>query len=139
MKEEIMEIALKRGFLIPSNEIYGQVSGFYDYGSIGEPMKHKIEEAWRNFFVRRDGLYEVETVLILPEIVLKASGHVGQFGDPFVECINCRRKFRADTLIADEIEKKAKEAVAGERIKRLKEHLARLPGMKPEEMNAKLR
>ena len=139
MKEEIMETILKRGFIIPSNEIYGHISGFYDYGSIGAPMKHKIEEAWRNFFVRRDGIYEVETVLILPEIVLRASGHVGHFGDPLIECMKCKRKFRADTLIADEIEKKAKESGAGEHVKRLKEHLSRLPGMKPDEMNAKLR
>ena len=138
MKEEVMEIALKRGFLIPSNEAYGQVAGFYDYGSVGAPMKRKIENAWRMFFLWRDGAFEVETVTILPEAVLKASGHVGHFGDPLVECSKCKRKFRADTLVADEIGRKMKEG-AGEHVKRLKEHLTRLPGMKPEEMTVKLK
>ena len=139
MKEEIMEIALKRDFLIPSNEIYGQISGFYDYGSIGAPMKKKIENAWRKFFIWRDGAFEIETVVILPEIVLKASGHVGHFGDPLVECSKCKKRFRADTLVADEISKKVKEEGSGEHVKRLKEHLTRLPGMKPEEISEKLK
>ncbi|VVC72066.1 Threonine--tRNA ligase [uncultured archaeon] len=138
MKEEIMDVALKRGFLIPSNEAYGQVSGFYDYGSVGAPMKRKIEGEWRKAFLWREGNFEVETVMILPEIVLKASGHVGHFGDPLVSCQNCKKKFRADTLIADVIEKKVKEGGEGEHVKRLKEHLARLPGMKPDELTAKL-
>ncbi|MDD5317517.1 MAG: glycine--tRNA ligase [Candidatus ainarchaeum sp.] len=139
MKEEIMDVALKRGFLIPSNEAYGQVSGFYDYGSVGAPMKRKIEDAWRKSFIWRDGNLEVETVMILPEIVLKASGHVGHFGDPLVGCEKCKKKFRADTLVADAIGEKAGEGGQGEHVKRLKEHLARLPGMNPEELTEKMR
>jgi len=155
MKEDVMEIALKRGFLIPSNEIYGHISGFYDYGTVGAPMKRKIEEAWRSFFLRKDGAFEVETATLLPEIVLKASGHVGHFGDPLVECTECKKKFRADTLVADHLEGEMKTLAArsaagplaqeremeaeGEHAKRLKEHLSRLPGMKPEEMSAKIK
>lgn len=137
MKEEIMEIALKRGFLIPSNEIYGHVSGFYEYGSIGTPMKRKIERAWRELFLFRDGNYEIETAYVLPEIVLKASGHLANFGDPLVECKGCKKKFRADTLVADHLQKEVVKG--GELAKRLKEHLTRLAGMKPEEMSAKIK
>ena len=143
MKEEGLEVALKRGFLIPSNEIYGAISGFYDYGSIGAPMKRKIEQAWRNAFIWQDGNHEVETVTILPEIVLRASGHVGNFGDPLATCLDCKKKFRADTLVADLLQKKIAEAggeaPGGEHVKRLKEHLTRVPGLKPDELGVKMK
>ncbi len=132
-----MEIALKRGFLIPSNEIYGHISGFYEYGSIGTPMKRKIERAWRELFLYRDGNYEIETANVLPEAVLRASGHLANFGDPLAECKSCKKRFRADTLVADHLEAEVKKG--GPHVKRLKEHLARLAGMKPEEMSAKIR
>ncbi len=101
LNERIMELALSRSFLIPSNEIYGHTAGFYDYGPVGCQIKRKIENTWREMFVVREGFHEIETSSILPEIVLKASGHVTSFADPLVTCKKCKNKFRADHLLEE--------------------------------------
>ncbi|MDO8339306.1 MAG: glycine--tRNA ligase [Candidatus Burarchaeum sp.] len=117
MQEELMEIALKRNFMMPSNEIYGHTAGFYDYGVVGAAMKRKIENAWRELFLWREGFYEIESASVLPENVLKASGHVDNFGDPMVQCRKCRTRVRADKLLEDALKKNVE-------------------GMKPAEMDA---
>ncbi|MEM4389492.1 MAG: glycine--tRNA ligase [Candidatus Micrarchaeia archaeon] len=109
MQKRIWEIALKRCFLIQSAEIYNPPAGFYDFGPVGTALKKKIENAWRDFFIRREGFLEVETTVFLPEPVLRASGHVAQFADPLVECTNCGKRFRADELIRDHIGKHREE------------------------------
>lgn len=101
LHEKIMDIALKRAILIPSNELYLPTAGFYDYGPVGVGIRRKIIREWRKAFIAKEGNHEVETSLILPEIVLKASGHVGHFADPLVECEKCKKQFRADHLLED--------------------------------------
>ncbi|MFH1470279.1 MAG: glycine--tRNA ligase [Candidatus Micrarchaeota archaeon] len=101
LHERIYEIALKRAIFVPSNEIYLPTAGFYDYGPVGAAIRRKIIAEWRKAFISNEGNHEVETALILPEIVLKASGHVGHFSDPLVECEKCKKQFRADHLIED--------------------------------------
>jgi glycyl-tRNA synthetase len=86
LHERIYELALTRSFFYPSNEIYGQVSGFYDYGPTGWQIKRRLQELWRQMFVQEEGFLEVESSIVTPEIVLKASGHVAEFTDPVVEC-----------------------------------------------------
>ncbi|NYZ75807.1 glycine--tRNA ligase [Candidatus Micrarchaeota archaeon] len=120
MMQNVMEIALKRSIIIPSNELYSPVGGFYDYGPVGKTLKRKLEDYWRDFFLRRDGYLEIETVYILPEAVLKASGHLSCFGDPVVECLKCKKKFRADHLL----EEKGK---------------FRCEGMKPEQLTKEMK
>jgi len=95
-KASLDEIIKRRSILIPSNEIYGTFAGFYDYGPIGKRIKQNIENFWREFFIKKEGLYEVETANIVPEIVLKNSGHVDNFNDPMAECVNCKRRFKGD-------------------------------------------
>ena len=104
--ERIHELALTRSIFIPSNEPYGSVSGFYDYGPVGKLIKNRIEELFRRMFVREIGAHEVETATVTPEIVLKASGHVDSFADPVVECVNCKAKLRADSLVEEATNKK---------------------------------
>ncbi|MDO8553168.1 MAG: glycine--tRNA ligase [Candidatus Micrarchaeota archaeon] len=99
LHERIFELAITRSFFFPSNEPYGNVSGFYDYGPTGVLIKHNIENLWRKIFIREEGAHEVETALVTPEIILKASGHVDNFADPVVECIKCKTRFRADHLV----------------------------------------
>ena len=96
--DKLYEIAVNRSFFYPSNEIYGSVAGFYDYGPIGVRIRRKIVDLWRATFIT-NGVHELETSIILPEIVLKASGHVGGFTDPIVKCSKCGSKFRADHLV----------------------------------------
>src|SRR3989338_3877953 len=101
--ERIFELALNRSFFFPSNEPYGSVSGFYDYGPVGKLIKNNIENLWRKMFIREEGSHEVETAIITPEIVLKASGHVDSFADPIVECKLCKMRYRADSIVESKV------------------------------------
>lgn len=101
--ERIFELALNRSFFFPSNEPYGSVSGFYDYGPVGKLIKNKIENLWRRVFIREEGGHEMETSIITPEIVLRASGHVDSFADPIVECMLCKTRYRADALVEGKV------------------------------------
>jgi len=99
--EKVSELARRRGFFWPAYEIYGGVSGFINWGPLGSVMKRKIEDKWRETFLQRLGLYELESPIITPERVFKASGHVTHFKEPMVECPKCKRRFRADHLLQE--------------------------------------
>ncbi|MGV8143049.1 MAG: glycine--tRNA ligase [Methanothermobacter sp.] len=97
--DEVMNIAKKRGFLWSSFEIYSGVAGFVDYGPLGATLKKNIMDKWREFYVVREGFFEIESPTIMPEEALKASGHVDHFTDPMTECKECSEVFRADHVI----------------------------------------
>ncbi|MFP3212880.1 MAG: glycine--tRNA ligase, partial [Thermoproteus sp.] len=101
--EFVADIAVRRGFYWPSFEIYGGVGGFYDYGPLGALTRRNIVEKWRRTFVLpyQDIMVEIETPVIMPEAVFKASGHLEHFTDYIVTCQKCGRKFRADHLIEE--------------------------------------
>lgn len=99
LHEKIFELTLNRSIFIPSNEIYGAISGFYDYGPIGCQVKKNLENLWRRRFLVEEGFLEVETSIVTPKIVLQASGHVDEFTDPVVACKECNTKVRADHLV----------------------------------------
>lgn len=99
--EEVMKIAKKRGFLWSSFEIYSGVAGFFDYGPLGAILKDNIMKKWREYFIVREGFYEIETPTIMPEEALKASGHVDHFNDPMTECKDCLDVYRADHIIKE--------------------------------------
>ena len=99
--DEVMKIAKKRGFLWSSFEIYSGVAGFFDYGPLGAILKDNIMKKWREYYVVREGFYEIESPTIMPEDVLKASGHVDHFNDPMTECKDCLDVYRADHIIKD--------------------------------------
>ncbi|MGA2683169.1 MAG: glycine--tRNA ligase [Candidatus Bathyarchaeia archaeon] len=95
----INELARRRGFFWPSFEIYGGSGGFVTYGSLGARLKQNIEAKLRELFVRKIGIYEMESSVIAPAKVFEASGHVDHFKEPMVECQNCHTRFRADHLL----------------------------------------
>jgi len=98
--EKIEDIAKRRGFFWQSSEIYGGLSGFYDYAHLGTLLKRRWENLWRNFFLGlSDDFYEIEASLIMPENVFKASGHLESFVDPIVKCRKCGLTERADHII----------------------------------------
>ncbi|KPV65201.1 MAG: glycyl-tRNA synthetase [Candidatus Bathyarchaeota archaeon BA1] len=99
--EMISEMARRRGFFWPSCEIYGGVSGFFTFGPLGSILKRRIEDKFRDFFIRPLGLFEIESPVILPGRVFEASGHVDAFKEPMVECNGCKRRFRADHLLQE--------------------------------------
>ncbi len=100
--EVISEIARRRGFFWPSYEIYGGASGFITFGPLGVVLKRKIEDKFRQFYIRPLGILEIESSVILPAKVFEASGHVEHFKEPMLECTKCRRKFRADHLLQEQ-------------------------------------
>ena len=100
--EDIMKLALERGFYFPGSEVYGAApAGFWEYGPTGVSIKNKFLELWRQQFVRRDGMMEIDGSQIMSKSVFEASGHLGNFADPIVKCKKCKSTFRADKLIAD--------------------------------------
>jgi glycyl-tRNA synthetase len=99
--EIISELARRRGFFWPSCEIYGGASGFITIGPLGSILKRRIEDKFRDLFLRRLGLFEIESPVIVPGRVFEASGHVDAFKEPMVECRACNRKFRADHLLQE--------------------------------------
>lgn len=101
LHERILELALQRSFFFPSNEPYPAISGFYDYGPVGKLLKNKIENLWRQRFLREYGFHEIEASIVTPEIILKASGHVDSFSDPAVQCQSCKSVLRADHLVEE--------------------------------------
>lgn len=103
--EKVFELAKRRGFLYPSYDIYGGVAGFYDYGPLGAAMKTNIENLWRRFYVVEEGFGEINTPVIGPEQVFKASGHLAGFSDVIIECQSCGEPHRADHLLRDELKR----------------------------------
>jgi len=100
--EDVMKLALERGFYFPSCEVYGDAhAGFWEYGPIGVGLKNKFLELWRRELIRRDGMLEIDGSQIMSKSVFEASGHLGSFSDPIIKCTNCKSTFRADRTIAD--------------------------------------
>ncbi|MCW4025484.1 MAG: glycine--tRNA ligase [Candidatus Bathyarchaeota archaeon] len=97
----INELAKRRGFFWSSFEIYGGAGGFVTYGPLGTRLKQNVEARLRELFVKKIGIFEMESSVIAPGKVFQASGHVDHFKEPMVECQNCHTRFRADHLIEE--------------------------------------
>ena len=102
--EKVNELARRRGFLWPAFELYGGAAGFYDYGPLGAPMKRRIEDIWRRYFVISEGFAEIEAPTIGVEGIFQASGHLSGFSDPLTSCKECKEIYRADHLIKHIVE-----------------------------------
>ncbi len=98
-----LELAKRRGIFYQSSEIYGGAGGFIDYGPNGARLKANLIDEWRRIFVNSlpDLVYEVETPIIVPEAVLKASGHVDNFTDLVTQCSKCGRVYRVDHMLEE--------------------------------------
>jgi len=102
LHDKVVELARRRGIYWPSFEIYGGVAGFYDFGPIGILVKKGIIDLWLKFFVYlQENVVEIETPIINPRIVFRASGHEDHFTDPVVECSSCGKIYRADHLVKE--------------------------------------
>ena len=127
--DEVMKLALERGFYFPSCEIYSDApAGFWEYGPRGVNMKNKFIELWRRELVRRDGMLEIDGCQIMSKSVFVASGHIGNFTDPVVKCTKCGSSFRADRYITEKTGENVLERMAEQEIKALmKKHNLRCP------------
>ena len=99
--EEITALAKRRGFIFQSSEIYGGIGGFFDYGPLGAVLKRNVKDAWwREIVELRDDVVAFDSSIIMHPNTWVASGHVAQFHDRYVDCRNCKHRFRADHLPA---------------------------------------
>lgn len=97
--EDIVSLCKRRGFIFQGSEVYGGLSGTWDYGPLGVQLKRNIMSLWWKMFVEdRDDMYGVDAAILMNQKVWQASGHVDTFTDPLVECGNCKGRFRADKL-----------------------------------------
>ena len=100
--EAIVSLAKRRGFIYQGSEVYGGLSGTWDYGPLGVSLKRNIMQLWWKMFVdARDDMYGVDAAILMNQKVWQASGHVDTFTDPLVEDLETKQRFRADHLLKD--------------------------------------
>jgi len=100
--DEMAVFCKKKGFVYASGEIYGGLSGFFDYGPYGVELKNNIKADWWKFHVQqRDDVVGMDGSIITNPKTWVASGHVASFEDILVECVKCKTRFRGDHLIED--------------------------------------
>ena len=100
--EKVVALCKGRGFVYPGSEIYGGLANAWDYGPLGVELKNNVKKAWWKKFVQENP-YNVGVdcaILMNPEVWV-ASGHVGGFNDPLLDCKACKSRYRADKLIED--------------------------------------
>ena len=103
LMDKLTALALNRGLIYPSSEIYGGIAGFWDYGPIGVELRSNIKAAWWQTMVReRDDVVGLDSSIIANPQTWVASGHVANFNDPMVDCRLCKKRFRADQVDADD-------------------------------------
>lgn len=99
LMEKIVALCKRRGFIFQSSEIYGGIGGFWDYGPLGVELKRNVKNAWWEDVVRkRDDIVGLDCSIIMNPEVWKASGHIGGFSDPMIDCKECKARFRADKI-----------------------------------------
>jgi glycyl-tRNA synthetase len=97
--EKIVSLCKRRGFIYQSAELYGGLNGCWDYGPLGTELKRNLKDYWwRKNVHGRDDIVGLDGSILTHQAVLKASGHVGGFSDPMVDCKKCKARFRADNL-----------------------------------------
>ncbi len=103
--EKIVSLCKRRGFIFQSSEIYGGLNGFWDYGPLGVELRRNIRDRWWDDMVRnREDVVGLESSIIMHPKVWEASGHVGGFTDPMVDCKVSKQRFRADQLFFAPVE-----------------------------------
>lgn len=97
--EKIVNLAKRRGFIFPGSEIYGGLSGTWDFGPLGVALKENVKASWRRKFVlTRSDMYELDSAILMNPQTWVASGHAEGFSDPMIECTKCKKRFREDQI-----------------------------------------
>lgn len=100
--DKIVALSKGRGFVYPGSDIYGGLANSWDYGPLGVELKNNIKRAWWKRFIQ-ESPYNVglDSAILMNPDVWVASGHVGGFSDPLMDCKECKARFRADKLVED--------------------------------------
>ena len=98
--EKMVNLCKQYGFIFQGSEIYDGLANTWDYGPVGTRLKNNVKDAWRKRFIQeRKNSYELDADILMHPRVWEASGHVGGFSDPLVDCKECKMRHRADSLI----------------------------------------
>ena len=100
--DKIVSLAKGRGFIYPGSEIYGGLANTWDYGNLGVELKNNVKKAWWQRFVTGNKYnVGVDCAILMNTQTYVASGHIGSFSDPLIDCKECHERFRADNIIED--------------------------------------
>ena len=110
--DQIVSHAKHRGFIFPGSEIYGGLANTWDYGPLGVELKNNIKKAWWKKFIQ-ESPYNVglDSAILMNPRTWEASGHIGNFNDPMIDCKNCKARHRADKLIEEAVQEKGQEII----------------------------
>ena len=113
--DKLVALCKNRGFVFPGSEIYGGLANTWDYGPLGVALKNNIKAAWWKKFVTESPYnVGVDCAILMNPTVWQASGHIGGFSDPLMDCKSCKTRHRADNLIEDYMKRKGiEENIAG--------------------------
>ena len=111
--EKIVSLCKNRGYVYPGSEIYGGLANTWDYGPLGVELKDNIKRAWRKKFIQ-ENKYNVglDAAILMNPQTWVASGHVGNFSDPLIDCKECKTRHRADKLIEEWAHEQGKDMIA---------------------------
>ena len=105
--DKIVALAKSRGFVYPGSEIYGGLANTWDYGNLGVELKNNVKRAWWQKFIQENPYnVGVDCAILMNPQTWVASGHLGGFSDPLMDCKECHERFRADKIIEDFAEEK---------------------------------
>ena len=111
--EKIVALCKSRGYIYPGSEIYGGLANSWDYGPLGVELKDNVKKAWRRKFIQ-ENKYNVglDAAILMNPQTWVASGHVGGFSDPLIDCKDCKTRHRADKLIEEWAHDNGKDMIA---------------------------
>ena len=100
--DKIVSLAKARGFVYPGSEIYGGLANSWDYGNLGVELKNNIKKVWWDKFIKQSRYnVGIDAAILMNPRTWEASGHIGGFSDPLMDCKECHERFRADKLIEE--------------------------------------
>lgn len=113
--DKVVALAKNRGFVFPGSDIYGGLANAWDYGPLGVEFKNNVKKAWWRKFVQ-ESPYNVglDCAILMNSEVWVASGHVGGFSDPLMDCKECKARFRADKLVEDHMTEQGVEKASAD-------------------------
>ena len=111
--DTLVALCKNRGFVYPGSEIYGGLANTWDYGPLGVELKNNIKSAWRKKFIQEQpNIVGLDSAILMNPETWVASGHVGGFSDPLIDCKECKTRHRADKLIEEWAHEQGKDMIA---------------------------
>ena len=111
--DKLVALCKNRGIIYPGSEIYGGLANTWDYGPLGNEIKNNVKQAWRKKFIQeKENIVGFDAAILMNPEVWVASGHVGGFSDPLIDCKECKTRHRADKLIEEWSHNQGKDMIA---------------------------